>query len=488
MPRLALFAGAAAQDGPAPGWAHDLKAASANPASQVTIADGKAHGTDIFADNPGYASGIAAWLAIASSRAPPDADARRHPGYAGVRMRHTTRRFGAGLAAGAATVLAVGFGLGVIGAGQASPPAPRDWPAYGGGPSEHPLLAARPDQPREREAARRSPGPTIRRGPGGLQAQPIVVDGVSTRRRRSINVVALDAATGAVRWTFDSGIDGPRPEPRRDLLGRAATTARIFAAVDQYVYALDAATGKPIPGFGAAAASTCARTWAATRRSSPSASPRRASSTRTCSSSAAATSEGLPASPGDIRAYDVRTGDAALGVPHDSASGRAGLRDLAEGRVDSTAAAPTTGRAWPLDDGARHRLRAHRIGGAPISTARIAPATTSSPTPCSRWTPTPASASGTSRPCTTTSGIATSRRRPPGHGARATARRVDAVAQTTKHGYVFVFDRANGHAAVPDRGARVSRERRRRARSRRRRSRFRRGPRRSRGSSSPRTC
>ena len=63
MPRLALFAGAAAQDGPAPGWAHDLKAASANPASQVTIADGKAHGTDIFADNPGYASGIAAWLA-----------------------------------------------------------------------------------------------------------------------------------------------------------------------------------------------------------------------------------------------------------------------------------------------------------------------------------------------------------------------------------------------------------------------------------------
>jgi len=62
-PRLAVFAGAAAVDGPAPGWARDLKAASANAASQVTIADGNAHGTDIFAGNPGYAAGIAAWLA-----------------------------------------------------------------------------------------------------------------------------------------------------------------------------------------------------------------------------------------------------------------------------------------------------------------------------------------------------------------------------------------------------------------------------------------
>jgi alpha-beta hydrolase superfamily lysophospholipase len=62
-PRLAVFAGAAARDGPAAAWARELGAASANPASQVTIADGEAHGTDIFASNPGYAAGIAAWLA-----------------------------------------------------------------------------------------------------------------------------------------------------------------------------------------------------------------------------------------------------------------------------------------------------------------------------------------------------------------------------------------------------------------------------------------
>ena len=35
-------------------------------------------------------------------------------------------------------------------------------------------------------------------------------------------------------------------------------------------------------------------------------------------------------------------------------------------------------------------------------------------------------------------------------------KKVDAVAQATKDGYVWVFDRANGHAALPDRGARRS--------------------------------
>jgi dienelactone hydrolase len=60
---LAVFAGAARDDGPAAGWARALEAASPNPASQLAIADGKAHGTDIFIATPGFAADIAAWLA-----------------------------------------------------------------------------------------------------------------------------------------------------------------------------------------------------------------------------------------------------------------------------------------------------------------------------------------------------------------------------------------------------------------------------------------
>ena len=55
--------------------------------------------------------------------------------------------------------------------------------------------------------------------------------------------------------------------------------------------------------------------------------------------------ESLPGLPGDIRAFDVRTGAAALDVPHDSASRRRRLRDLA-GDAWRYTAAPTTGRAW----------------------------------------------------------------------------------------------------------------------------------------------
>ena len=59
------------------------------------------------------------------------------------------------------------------------------------------------------------------------------------------------------------------------------------------------------------------------------------------------------------------------------------------------------------------------------------------------------SASGTSRPCITTSGIAISPPRPTSSPSRATGRRIDAVAQITKSGFVFLFDRATGAPLFP---------------------------------------
>jgi alpha/beta superfamily hydrolase len=62
-PALAVLSGAAATDHPAPDWARELKAASANAASRVLLAPGKAHGTDAFRDTPALAVEIADWLA-----------------------------------------------------------------------------------------------------------------------------------------------------------------------------------------------------------------------------------------------------------------------------------------------------------------------------------------------------------------------------------------------------------------------------------------
>ena len=44
--------------------------------------------------------------------------------------------------------------------------------------------------------------------------------------------------------------------------------------------------------------------------------------------------EGLPAAPGHIRAYDVRTGAVAMDISYHSATGRVWLRDVAEGCVE----------------------------------------------------------------------------------------------------------------------------------------------------------
>jgi dienelactone hydrolase len=62
-PGLAVFSGAAALDGPAPGWARELNQASPNAASRLALPDLNAHGTDIFHANPALAHEIADWLA-----------------------------------------------------------------------------------------------------------------------------------------------------------------------------------------------------------------------------------------------------------------------------------------------------------------------------------------------------------------------------------------------------------------------------------------
>jgi quinoprotein glucose dehydrogenase len=78
----------------------------------------------------------------------------------------------------------------------------------------------------------------------------VVVDGVALRYTPTHKAFAVKADTGAVLWTFDSGIRGGGPN-RGVMYWSDATSRRVFAAVGTFIYALDAATGKPIPTFGA---------------------------------------------------------------------------------------------------------------------------------------------------------------------------------------------------------------------------------------------
>jgi quinoprotein glucose dehydrogenase len=144
-------------------------------------------------------------------------------------------------------------------------------------------------------------------GSGGSETQPIVVNGVLFGVTPRHKVVALDAATGKLLWRFDSGIVGRGPN-RAVVYWAAGNERRVFAAVQSFVYALDASTGKPIPGFG--------KDGRIDLREDLGRDPLRQSVVLTSPGIVykdllivgGRTPEALPAPPGDIRAYDVRTG------------------------------------------------------------------------------------------------------------------------------------------------------------------------------------
>jgi glucose dehydrogenase len=84
---------------------------------------------------------------------------------------------------------------------------------------------------------------------GGIQTNPIIVGRVLYAYTPSQKVVALDGATGKLIWKFDSGMNGTQPD-RGVAYWTDGKQSCIFAGIMNYLYALDAATGKPIPEFG----------------------------------------------------------------------------------------------------------------------------------------------------------------------------------------------------------------------------------------------
>ena len=182
----------------------------------------------------------------------------------------------------------------------------RGWPAYGGG-SEQIRYSALAQINRSNVKGLAVAWTYDSGETGGLQTNPIVVDGVLYTTTPKHSVVALDAASGKVRWRFDTKRPGRGPN-RGVTYWAGGNDSRIFTAQDQYVYALDARTGRPIPGFG-----TGGRIDLRENLGRPPAEQSVHLTTpgvvyKDLLIVGGRVSEGLPASPGHIRAYDVRTG------------------------------------------------------------------------------------------------------------------------------------------------------------------------------------
>ena len=144
-------------------------------------------------------------------------------------------------------------------------------------------------------------------GPGASQTQPLVVDGVLFGITPKHKTFAVDAATGARIWQWASGMDGNGPN-RGLAYWTDGKRPRILTAVRHFVYALDARTGEPIADFG-----TNGRIDLREGLGRP---PEAVSITLTTPGVVykdllivgGRMPEALPAAPGDIRAYDIRSG------------------------------------------------------------------------------------------------------------------------------------------------------------------------------------
>ena len=143
-------------------------------------------------------------------------------------------------------------------AGQAPPTI--DWPAHGGDSGHRQFSTL--DQITPANVSQLSVAWTYRTGdarPDGrsqIQCNPIVVHGVLYATSPQLKVFALDAASGRELWVFDPLKGDTDPEASSLGVNRGVVywedeaDRRILVAVGRRLYALDAATGVPIPGFG----------------------------------------------------------------------------------------------------------------------------------------------------------------------------------------------------------------------------------------------
>ena len=251
---------------------------------------------------------------------------------------------------------------------------------------------------------------------------------------------------GKLLWKFDSGLDLRGPN-RGVTYWAEGDDRRIFAAAGSFVYALDARTGKAIAGFG--------RDGRIDLREDLGRDPAQQSVALTTPGViykdllivGGRTAESLPASPGDIRAYDVRTGKLRWSfhtIPHPgefgydtwpkdawtyigSANNWAGMAvDQKRGIVYA-----------PTGSAAADFYGANRLGDNLFANTLLA---LDANTGKRIWHFQAVKHDLWDRDFPSPPNLVT---------VRQNGRMVDAVAQTTKHGYVFLFDRTTGKPLFP---------------------------------------
>ena len=192
-----------------------------------------------------------------------------------------------------------------------------DWPVYGGAP-ENTHYSALAQINRENVKRLQVAWAFDTGESGGLQTSPIIVGDVLYAYSPSQKVIALNAATGELLWKFDPAVHGWQPA-RGLTYWSNGNEKRILAGVMNSVYALDAESGKPISTFGENGHIDLRKDLGRDPETQSIALTSPGVIYKDLLIVGGRDPETLPAPPGDIRAYNVHTGKLAWSfhtIPH----------------------------------------------------------------------------------------------------------------------------------------------------------------------------
>ena len=143
---------------------------------------------------------------------------------------------------------------------------------------------------------------------GGIQDNPLVVGRTLYAYTPTQKVVALDAATGRLKWKFDAGVAGGTQPARGMAYWTDGKEGRIFAGVMNFLYCLDPKTGKPIASFGESGRIDLRKDLRGDFEKQSIVLTTPGIIYKNLIIVGGRNPETHPAPPGDVRAFDVRTG------------------------------------------------------------------------------------------------------------------------------------------------------------------------------------
>ena len=189
----------------------------------------------------------------------------------------------------------------------------RDWTVYGGGPDS--IRYSSLDQINRTNVTHLQVAWTYDTGDvfkdSEMECNPIIVNGLLYGTTPKLRLIALDAATGKLQWSFDPGRHAEtygKARNRGVTYWSSGNDQRIFFAASHWLYALDARTGALVKTFGEEGRVDLRAGLGRPIEEMSISATSPGIVYKDLLIMGSIVSETLPASPGDIRAYDARTG------------------------------------------------------------------------------------------------------------------------------------------------------------------------------------